>query len=61
MYGLQEQLEMGKFFYFFFFYSEKKNTYSKSLKWAGYANLMFFPYIFILHLIARALLTTLLR
>ena len=32
---------------------KKKYRYSKSLKWAGYAHLVFFPHIFILHLIAR--------
>ena len=62
MHGIREQLEMGKFFFFFhsFFQLTEKNTYSKSLKWAGYAHLMFFPYIFVLHLIARILFTTLL-
>ena len=40
---------------------KKKYRYSKSLKWAGYAHLVFFSHIFILHLIARTWLTTLLR
>ena len=34
-------------------FNRKNTKYSKSLKWAGYAHQVFFPHIFILHLIPR--------